>query len=207
MQIRRLANVAPVALAVTLVALLLAACGGSPKPNPAASTGNGSTSRSLKGLAADAYKQSACMRRHGVKNFPDPTVVSNAHQQMIGIHITPAITSSPSFKSAQRDCAHLMPHSGNNTVGPSAAQQRAHTEAILAFAACMRSHGFKNFPDPDSQGNLTPEMLQQANINLQQPALKPAADACTAVTHGQITKADINQAIANPDGTASSRGG
>jgi hypothetical protein len=139
------------------------------------------------------------MRSHGVKNFPDPTVVTNSHQQMIGIHVTPAITGSPSFKSAQRACAHLMPR-GNPTLDAAAAQrqQQQHTQAALAFAACMRKHGFKSFPDPDSQGNLTPAMLQQANINLQEPALKPAADACTAVTHGQITRADINQAIANP---------
>jgi hypothetical protein len=197
---RRLNNAAPVVLLAAVASVLLAACGSSPKPNPAASSGDARGAASFKAAASDAYKQSACMRRHGITNFPDPTVVSNSHQQMIGIHVTPAITGSPSFKSAQKACAHLMPHGGNNTVGPSAAQQRAHTEAILAFAACMRSHGFKNFPDPDSQGNLSPEMLQRANINLQQPALKPAADTCAAVTHGEISKADINQAIANPQG-------
>jgi hypothetical protein len=200
MQTRRLANVAPVILVTALVAVLVAACGGSEKPPATGSGSNGSAARSLKGVVADAYKQSACMRRHGVKSFPDPTVVTSAHQQMIGIHITPAITGSPSFKSAQKACAHLMPGPGNNTVGPSAAQQRAHTEGLLAFAACMRTHGFKSFPDPDSQGNLTPAMLQRANIDLEQPAVKPAADACAAVSHGQITKADINQAIANPGG-------
>jgi hypothetical protein len=200
MHTRRLSNATSVVLLATLASVLLAACGDSPKPSPSASTGNSSAARSLKGMAADAYKQSACMRAHGVKSFPDPTVVSNAHQQMIGIHITPAITSSPSFKSAQKACAHLMPQGGNNTVGPSATQQRAHTEGILAFSACMRTRGFKSFPDPDNQGNLTPAMLQRANINLQQPAVKPAADACAGASHGQITKADINQAIANPGG-------
>lgn len=189
-------------MVATLIAVLLAACGGSPKPNPAAaSSAAGNAGRSLKGFAVDAYKQSACMRRHGVKNFPDPTIVTNSHQQMVGIHVTPAITNSPSFKSAQKACAHLMPK-GNPTLDAAAAQhqQQEHTQAMLAFAACMRRHGFKSFPDPDSEGNLAPAMLRQANINLQEPALKPAADACTAVTHGQITKADINQAIANPGG-------
>jgi hypothetical protein len=201
MHTRRLAHAAAIALLATITAVLLAACGGSTKPPGTGSGSNGSAARSLKGVAVDAYKQSACMRRHGVKNFPDPTVVTNAHQQMIGIHITPAITSSPSFKSAQKACAHLMPQ-GNSTLDAAAAQrqQQARTEAILAFAACMRSHGFKNFPDPDSQGDLTPTMLQRANINLQQPALKPAAYACVAVTRGQITKADINRAIAHPGG-------
>jgi hypothetical protein len=201
MHTSRLSNATSVVLLATLAAVLLAACGASPKPTPAASSGGARGAGSFKSVAADAYKQSACMRRHGVPNFPDPKVVSNAHQQMIGIHVTPAMTSSPSFKSAQKACAYLMPQSGgNNTVGPSAAQQRAHTEGILAFAACMRTHGFKSFPDPDNQGNLTPAMLQRANIDLQQPAVKPAADACAGASHGQITKADINQAIANPGG-------
>jgi hypothetical protein len=200
MHTRHLARAASVVLLAAITVVLLAACGSSPNPSPSAANGDANGARSLKGMAADAYRQSACMRAHGVKSFPDPTVVSNAHQQMIGIHITPAITSSPSFKSAQKACAHLMPQAGNNTVGPSAAQQRAHTAGILAFAACMRTRGFKSFPDPDNQGNLTPAMLQRANINLQQPAVKPAADACAGASHGQITKADINQAIANPGG-------
>jgi hypothetical protein len=202
MHSRRLANSGSVAALAALTAVLVAACGGGTRPPTGTNSGSdGGAARSLKAAAVDAYKQSACMRRHGVKNFPDPTVVSNSHQQMIGIHVTPAITGSPSFKSAQRACAHLMPQ-GNQTLNSAAAQhqQQEHTAGLLAFAACMRSHGFKRFPDPDSQGNLTPAMLQSANINLQAPALKPAADACTAVTHGQISKADIDQAIANPQG-------
>ena len=205
---RRLANTAAVALLAAITAVGFTACGSSPKPTGSASNGSASGAGSIKSFAADAYRNAACMRKHGVTNFPDPTVVDNGHQQMVGIHLTPAITSSPGFAAAQKACAHLLPQQGaNNTVGESAAQRRAHTQAGLAFAACMRTHGFKNFPDPNSQGKLTPAMLQKANINLEQPAVRPAADACTAVSHGQITKADVNQAIANPDGSGSQHPG
>ena len=71
----------------------------------------------------------------------------------------------------------------------------------------MREHGFPKFPDPNSQGRLTPAMLSAAGIDLQQPAIKPAADACVSVTHGFVTKADINQAIANPGGGSQSAQG
>ena len=73
----------------------------------------------------------------------------------------------------------------------------------------MRQHGFPRFPDPNSQGQLTPAMLGASGIDLQQPAIKPAAYACLPVTHGIINRADVNQAISNPNasGTQSSSAG
>src|SRR5215472_16624070 len=54
-----------------------AACGGSPSGPSVASLGSGSSpSSSAKPSSNDAFTQalafSACMRSHGVKNFPDP---------------------------------------------------------------------------------------------------------------------------------------
>jgi hypothetical protein len=197
----RFSRTASLIAVVALAGTLITACGSSPKP----SASNGNSGPSFKKLTADAYKQSVCMRDHGVTNFPDPTVVSNSHQQMIGIHITPGIANSPSFKHAQKACAHLMPapQGGNTSNGPSAAEQKAHTDGLLAFAACMRTHGFPRFPDPNGQGQLTPQMLSKAGVSLQQPAVRPAANTCTASSHGQVTKADVAQAIENPNGSGS----
>jgi hypothetical protein len=177
-----------------LAAVLVAACGGSPKKPPSSSS-SGETAQGSPGAAA--YRYSACMRTHGVTNFQDPHVSQNGNQVKVAIHVDPQITGSPAFKSAQQACAHILPGVGN---GPTQAQIRAHGDAILAFAKCMRQHGFPRFPDPNSQGQLPPSALAKAGINLQQPAIKPAADACVSVTHGIITKADINQALANPNG-------
>jgi hypothetical protein len=184
-----------------LVAVLVAACGGAKKPP--ASTGSGN-SASTNSAIKDAYQYSACMRTHGVTNFGDPHVSTNGNSVQIAVHIDPAITGSPSFKSAQHACAHIMPAASN---GPTPAQIQAHTDAILAFAKCMREHGFPKFPDPNSQGHLSPAMLSAAGINLQQPAIKPAAYACLPLTHGILTKANINQAIANPNGGSQSSSG
>ena len=103
------------------------------------------------------------MRTHGVTNFEDPHVSTNGNSVQIAVHVDPAITEAPAFKSAQRACAHILPNAGN---GPTPAQIRAHTDAILAFARCMRQHGFPRFPDPNSQGQLTPAMLSAAGIDL-----------------------------------------
>jgi hypothetical protein len=66
----------------------------------------------------------------------------------------------------------------------------------LAFASCMRAHGFRSFPDPNSSGQLTHQMLAAAGVDVHQPAALQAADACVSVTHGLITKADVARFIA-----------
>jgi hypothetical protein len=181
-----------------LTAVVVAACGGANKPPSASVSGHGSQNSGVK----DAYRYADCMRSHGVTKFGDPQVSSNGNSTSIGFHVDPAITGAPAFKSAQRTCAHILPAVTGGA--PSAAQQRAREQAFLAFSRCMREHGFPKFPDPDGQGHLSPAMLSAAGIDLQQPAIKPAAYACVSVTHGLVTKADINQAIANPSGGSQS---
>ena len=180
-----------------LSALVLAGCGGSGRP--AQTTVSGKNSGKNFGIAS-AYKFSACMRKHGVTNFADPHVSTNGNQVQVSIQIDPAISESPDFKSAQRACGHLLPGGGAGHVGESPAQQRAREQDLLAFANCMRSHGFRQFPDPTNQGQLTLPMIEAAGINLKEPAVKPAADACVSVTHGILTKAAVAAAIANPNG-------
>src|SRR5581483_10991839 len=98
----------------------------------------------------------------------------------------------PAFQSAEAACRHLLPDGG---AGQSAAKSRVRSAALLAFARCLRSHGFPNFPDPTSGGELTPEMVAEAGINLHQPAVLQAGDACVGVTHGILTRADVARAV------------
>jgi hypothetical protein len=145
------------------------------------------------------------MRSHGVSNFPDPQIHNGGRQ--IFLHITPSVTSSPAFKSAQKTCARYLPDGGANLQNTD--DRRAHVEAMLAFARCVRSHGFSNFPDPNAQGQLDPSMITAAGINLHQPAVLHAGLACIGVTHGDITRADVEQAVNGSagQGTQSSAGG
>ncbi|MGO9884150.1 MAG: hypothetical protein ACLPV4_14160 [Solirubrobacteraceae bacterium] len=196
MHAHRLTHLPSLTVLAALTVVLLAACGGSGKPSSSGSP-SGSSGKAFTASAAHEYP--ACMRDHGVTNFPDPQVNGNH----ITLQITPSITGSPAFKSAQKACTSLLPAGAGRFNGPSPAQQKARTEGLLAFAACVRKHGFPSFPDPTSQGQLTLEMIRQAGINLQQPAVLQAGDACVSVSHGQITKGDVAQAVANPSASGS----
>ncbi len=66
----------------------------------------------------------------------------------------------------------------------------------LAYSHCMHSHGVPDFPDPTSSGQLTHEMVANAGIDLHQPAVLRAGDACVSVTHGVITKAIVARFVA-----------
>jgi hypothetical protein len=134
------------------------------------------------------------MRNHGVTNFPDPVVKRSAGGSSVSIGINPSISGQPAFKSAQAACNHILPK-GNTGPDSSPAQQRARTQAMIAFARCLRAHGFPNFPDPDATGQLSQEMIRRAGINFQTPALLTAGQSCTSVTHGLITPAQVAEAI------------
>ena len=133
--------------------------------------------------AATRFAQ--CMRAHGV-SMPDPTVAPRAFKNAFNTH-------APAFQSAYTACGHLLP-AGRPHQSPATTQ--AQTDALLAFARCLRSHGFPSFPDPSGSGQLTHQMLAAAGIDLHQPAVVQAADACTSVTHGVITKAVIASFVA-----------
>jgi hypothetical protein len=175
------------AACVAGAALVAAGCG--------SSSHTPSTGLSRKGPkfgVEAAYRYAACMRNHGVSNFPDPIVSSNGGGTSIRLVVAAGVGNSPAFKTAQHACQGILPMPSASQV---AAQQRQHTQDLLAFARCLRAHGLTNFPDPNAQGQLTLEMIAAAGIDLHQPAILPAARACIGVTHGQITMADVDRAV------------
>ena len=112
-------------LATALIAagMLVAGCGGSSpskgvaslgshasKTSTTSSTAAGSTGSASPESQAVAY--SACMRSHGVANFPDPQISSNGNEHKIAMRVTPGITGNPHFKSAQQACNKLLPGGG-----------------------------------------------------------------------------------------------
>jgi hypothetical protein len=175
----------PPVLTSLIVALLVAGCGSG---SPASTTVAGSS-----GPPTEAQQEqqlvvfSDCMRSHGVSNFPDPASVGFKFQ------LAPSTPHTPAFLSAYSVCRHLLPDGGGSA---SERHSPAQIAAFVGFAACMRSHGFTNFPDPTGSGQLNHEMLASAGINLHLPAVVQAADACTAVTHGLITKTIVARFVA-----------
>jgi hypothetical protein len=192
-------------------ALLLAGCGSANNDNATTSSGSAPS----KNIVSDAYRFSACMRGHGIPSYPDPhVVISKPGEQAIGIRPIPqSIASSPQFKAAQESCKGIMPPPENGSAKEQGEQGHARAQTLLAFAQCLRTHGVPGFPDPTAQGQLTPEMIHAAGVDLQAPSLLVAAKACVGVTHGAITLAQVEQAIHHPErsghgeGSESSGGG
>jgi hypothetical protein len=177
------------ALAVTAAAaLLVAGCGSSNHTT--------SNSQGPRDVANKAFEFSACMRNHGVSNFPDPKVSSSGPgDTAIAMVVPKTFSSEPGFSSAIKACRGILPGPGNGNPAEVAQQQQQHKQVLLAFAKCLRMHGLTNFPDPSSQGQLTVEMIQQAGVDLHAPDVLPAARACIGVTHGAITWADVERAV------------
>jgi hypothetical protein len=163
--------------AVPAISLLIAACGSGSSTNAAVAPQTG----------ALAYAQ--CMHSHGVPNFPDPDSSGAIPKDKII-----ALGDGPQFRAAESACLHVMPASG---LGPEKAALPTRTRLAdgLAFARCMRNHGFPTFPDPTAHGELTPQMVTAAGIDLHQRALLQAGIACAAVTHGLITRAAVERAV------------
>lgn len=178
-------------VAITAVSLFAAGCGSSPSSSAISSSpasSNGQPTRAQ--MQQDAINFSDCMRSHGVPSFPDPTRDPRGFKESLD----PSTAHSPAFLSGYTACHHLLPGGGPRSQSDSHSQ--AQIAAALAFARCLRSHGFPSFPDPTSSGDLNHQMLANAGIDIHQPAVVRAADACVTVTHGYITKADVARFVA-----------
>ena len=117
----------------------------------------------------DGAKFSACMRKHGVTNFPDPN-----GQGVIAIHSGMGIDpGSPAFQSARTTCDKLLPNGGQ----PTPAQQAQAQQKMLAFSACMRANGIKDFPDP-SGGGIRLHTTPGSDLNPNNPTFQKAQQAC-----------------------------
>jgi hypothetical protein len=191
-----------VLVAAVAVVVGAAGCGGN-SPSSASSSG---AAAGTGGPGAAAYQFTACMRKHGVSNFPDPVVKSSASGSSVSIGINPSISGQPAFDTAQKACQHIIGSPGN---GPdsSSTHRQVKTQALLAFARCLRAHGFPNFPDPDATGQLSEATISKAGINLQTPALLTAGKNCASVTHGQITPAQVVAAINHATGSTTQASG
>jgi hypothetical protein len=169
------------ALSLSVIAAvpLLAACG--------SSSNSSDPSAAAKRTSAIAF--AACMRSHGVPNFPDPSgngrggLEIQASQragsaQSMSVNGTPV--NAPAFQSAMRTCRSKLPNGGR----PTPAQAAKAKASALRFSACMRSHGVPNFPDPQFQGGGSLMRLGASGIDPSSPSFKSAQTACSSIVGG-----------------------
>jgi len=132
-------------------------------------------------FASQGLRFSACMRSHGVTDFPDPSPGGGIHISA-GSGINPF---SPAFKAARNACLSLMP-------GPPANQHPTPLQIATTrqISQCMRAHGVTGFPDPTFTPPSSPAgfsivedrggviLAVPTTINPGSPVFRKAAGAC-----------------------------
>jgi hypothetical protein len=151
--------------------------GGAASGGPA-SAGSSSGSKGSLRIAGAGIAFSACMRSHGVSNFPDPDS-QGAITFGSGDGVDP---NSARFQYAQKACRARLPNGG----APSPAQQAKMQTQALKFSACMRSHGLPKFPDPTfSGGGVTLKITSSSGIDPGSPQFQAAQKACQSDMPGK----------------------
>jgi len=147
-------------VAVAAVAVLAAGCGGRSAATTAATT------RTQDGALAFAR----CMRSHGLSKWPDPTGggefdKSKLRQTGYTVSQVRAVEDGP--------CNHLL---GAPSTGPTITP--ADRTDYLKAAACMRAHGFADFPDPTFRNSGVQTNIP-STTNQDSSQFKGAAATCT----------------------------
>jgi hypothetical protein len=121
--------------ALAMVALLGAGCSNAAAQNETAAAPR-----------EQGMKFAECMRKNGVRDFPDPNASGQLTRDQIA-NRSSLDTNSAAFKQANSACKDLEP--AGFTGGKRSPEQQ---KAALKFAQCIRDNGVKDFPDPDPDG-------------------------------------------------------
>jgi hypothetical protein len=159
----RLGSVAVLPAILGIVAL--AACSSS------SSSAAGTSSSGVSSAYTQALAYAQCMRAHGVPSYPDP----NSKGQFYianGASDPTANVSTTVLNAASQACQKLLP--ATMIKPPNGQGSTSNQTAELRWAACMRSHGEPNFPDPASNGSFT----LPPGMNAESPQFQAASKAC-----------------------------
>ena len=166
--------------ALVVVVSGVAACAGGASHSPAIpSAGGTSTASPSAGSGAQAgglLAYASCMRSHGVPNFPDPTGSGGFNDKRAVVSALQAVSNAQA-DAAQTACQNLLPAGGlSGQANPTITAQEQ--QDYLNAAACMRSHGITNFPDPTfSDGHVSLSIPSSINTNSTQ--FTQTAQICT----------------------------
>jgi hypothetical protein len=136
------------------LAVVVTGCGGGPSTPHVASgaTTTATVSPSARSTthATGLLAYASCMRSHGVPNFPDPSGDGGIPKQAV-ITAMQQVSSSQA-SSAQSVCRNALPAGGSLSGQEYHAVTANDQQDYLKAAACMRSHGVPDFPDPNFSG-------------------------------------------------------
>jgi hypothetical protein len=114
------------------------------------------------------------MRAHGVPDYPDPDA-TGAVTIKAGPSNSDLNPNSAAFQAAKQACQSLEAAKGHRPQG--------FKQNLLAYAACMRSHGLPDFPDPVFQKDGV-EIDLPSDINENSPLFQAADQACRPLKTG-----------------------
>jgi len=83
-------------------------------------------------------------------------------------------------------CTAGSPGRGVASVGPStptgtSSSSGSARAGVLAYSRCMRAHGIRDYPDPDSNGELQINAHEGSDLNPDNPRFKAADNACKSL--------------------------
>jgi hypothetical protein len=160
--------------ALAMVALLSAGCS-----NALAGTGTGGGSDATN--RDQAAKFAECMRKNGVREFPDPDASGDLTIDRIA-NGSSLDTSTAAFKQAISACRDLEPP--GFTGGKRSPEQQ---QAALKFAQCFRDNGVKDFPDPTPDGPLVDTSRMPGSPGARSiPGFQAAMEKCSAIYSGEL---------------------
>jgi hypothetical protein len=163
-------------LGAIALAALISACGSSA---PAATGSRSSDGGSSPAGHEKAVKFAACMRRNGVRQFPDPSASGRLTIDAVA-NGSSLDTSTPAFNQAISACKSLEPAGFTGTKRSSQQQQ-----AALKFAQCIRNNGVPDFPDPIPNGplvdtNRIPSTANPGGMSALNAAMQKCGDVAAA---------------------------
>ena len=148
-----------------LSAIALAACG-SNQTHTVPTLGGGSAQQGASpGSLAAARTAVGCARRHGMPGVPDPVIGANGQVTFPG--------GSPNLTPAARSACAAQIRAALPGGPAQSTESASDIQALLRVAACMRTHGFPRWPDPNQRGEFHVK----------------SADAGTPTTQGQANAA------------------
>ena len=112
------------------------------------------------------------MRSHGVPDFPDPDSSGQIPKEA-AVRALREVSDSLA-RAATYACANLNP-AGQGSPTLTAQEQQDYLKA----AACMRSHGITNFPDPTFPGGRANLPRIPSSIDTSSPQFTQARQTCT----------------------------
>jgi hypothetical protein len=179
-------------LAIALVALVPAGCGGS-NPSDAIASLEGdageTTTTSATGTTVDPQQAmldfAQCMRDHGI-DMADPTVDANGNLQMSrpsgggqAGEFDPA--DREAMQAAREACSQYLQGMAQQFQRPDNTEMQ---DLMLQYAACMREHGV-DMPDPDfsssDQGPGGRLGFGEGDFDPSDPTFQAANEACQSI--------------------------